>query len=377
MINGRPSGTATTAKLLGEWLLDAPLLREPEQVIPHLAIEGRVTLLSGREKIGKSTLVAQMIASASRGEEVFGVALDMPRRTLVYSLDEPLGDTVRRLDRMGAAQDGIVINAVPRTWSETLDALESDLDSFQNIGAVVIDNLSRVLAATGVNPNQAHEVEPIMARYVDFFHRNNVAGILLYHTGKGGKEYRGSTSIGATVDDILTLRRRGQSEEDDFDDATSDDGRRLLVKDGRNLRGRLHLTFHEGLYSLFEESAETRERLLQTLRASGTITGRAEFAKRAGLRKGVALKVIAELVGSGTIVEKGKHLQLGSQQFPGTGTEAEPRREPNHVIGSPSGIPYQQDVGTESRGTRTAGGTLDRLSAIQHGDLRLPVNGIR
>lgn len=61
-------------------------LKVPETLIPHLVIEGRVTLFSGREKIGKSTIVAQMVVEAARGGTVFGIpmqgrAFDLTRYT--------------------------------------------------------------------------------------------------------------------------------------------------------------------------------------------------------------------------------------------------------------------------------------------------------
>lgn len=350
-------GRVSSARLLGDWLRDPELLRTRDIVIPHLAVEGRVSLLSGREKIGKSTLSAGAIAAASRARSVLGVPLTDRIRTLWYCLDEPIADTVRRFSALDANPAGIVINDKPRGLRQLLAALERDLDAFEDVGVVVLDTLSRVFAIDGVDPCNSVEAEPFMARLVDFFHVQNVAAVLLYHTGKGGKEYRGSTAIGATVDEVLTLRRRGAAEEDDFDDDTADDdGRRLLVQDGRNLRGRIHLSFRDGSYQPYQEIAVPRDRLLETLKDHGTVIGRAELTKLAGLRKQAGLKAIGELIGSGAIIENGRQLKLGSVGslgFPQAGTAREPTGEPIAMSGSHFAKGGAAETGTVKQITRT------------------------
>lgn len=340
----------SAARTLGDWLSDPALLRVPAIIIPHLAVEGRVSLLSGREKIGKTTLVANSVAAASRGDSVLGVEMVAPIKTLWYAIDEPFADTVRRFDALGADVEGIIINEEPRNFRDLLAALERDLKKFEDVSHVVVDTFSRVLASTNVDPNSSQEVEPIMAQLVDFFHRENVAATLNYHTGKGGKEYRGSTAIGASVDEVLTLRRRGQGEDDDFEEDNSDDGRRLLIQDGRNLRGRIQLTFRDGTYQPYEETSQPRERILAILRDHGVVVTRAELAKLAVVRKAIGLEVIRSLIGSGHIVESGRQLKLGSAssgEFPEKGTTSELIAELQPRAGSHSGKVWVPETGTE------------------------------
>ena len=306
-----PAPVASSARALRSWLTDPELLRPPVAVIPHLAIKGRVTLLSGREKIGKSTLVAGAVSAASLRQDVLGVPLAQPIHTLWYALDEHVADAVRRFQSLGAEAASVIINTAPRTERELLSALEVDLAAFPEIGVVVVDTLSRIFAASALDPNSSHDVEPVVVRFADFFHRKNVAAILLYHTGKGGKEYRGSTSIGANVDEVLTLRRRGQTDEDDFEDETADDGRRLLVQDGRNLRGRLQLTCADGRYRLYDDAWPARIRILEALRDHGNVKSRTELVKLACVQKKSGLRLVGEMVEEGTVVENVHRLTLG------------------------------------------------------------------
>jgi hypothetical protein len=341
--------TVSCARALREWLEDPEILRPPNVVIPHLAVEGRTTLLSGREKIGKSTLAAGALSAASRGDEVFGVQLVNPVTSLWYALDEPVADAVRRFDVLGANVDRITLNAAPRTVSELLTALTLDLATFASVGVVVVDTLSRILAGSGVDPNSSREVEPVIANLVEVFHRHNVAAILLYHTGKAGREYRGSTAIGATVDEVLTLRRRGQSDDDDFDEDSADDGRRLLVQDGRNLRGRIHLTCRDGMYRLYDEAYPPRDRIVQALRDNGTVAGRGELTKLAGVRKAAGLSAIAGLIGEGVIIEDRRRLKLAAAvpKTLWTSAQTATREPPTNTAGFPGSDRFQQN-GTTS-----------------------------
>jgi len=363
----------STARSLRDLLANPALLRQPDMVIPFIVVEGRVTLLSGREKIGKSTLVAGAVANASCGDPVLGVAIPRPVRTLWYAIDEPLGDVVRRFHGLRADSDQIIINDAPRSLDDLLTALELDLAAVTGVRHVVIDTMSKLIAMTGVDPNASREVEPFMTRLVDCLHKHNVAATLIYHTGKSGREYRGSTSIGATVDDILTLRKRGKPEDDDFDTEAADgDGRRNLEREGRNLRGEVRLDWVCGVYQLYEESASPRLRILETLRDHGTVTTRSALCKLAGVQKQLGLRTLLGLISEGAVTEHGSLLKIGrvgltelgsrvqavsllpaspepiastpqlpgSDGFPEDGTVTEPRREPAGLTLTGASSPY-------------------------------------
>jgi len=307
----RPPSTRSLspARSLGDLLADPSLLVEPEILIPFLAVTNRTTLLSGREKSGKSTLTAQLVADATRGRDVLGIPIPAPRSVLWYSIDEPLGDTVRRFQGLDADLTRLFISDAPRTREELFSCMSADLSSRPDVSLVVIDTLSRLLS--GVDVNAAEKVEPVIWSLVDFFRQHNVAAVLLFHTGKKGQEYRGSTSIGATVDEILTLKRRGEEDRDDFDSVedSDDDGRRVLVLSGRTLRDKVQLAYHSGRYGLWDALHPPRERIIEAL-AEGPAKTKTELVTRAKVQKKAGLQLIGELIFTGEISETGDGLSL-------------------------------------------------------------------
>ena len=303
----------SAARTLSELLNDPELLKAPAVVIPFLVVAGRVSLLSGREKSGKSTLIAHCVAAASRGDAVLGTPVAWPVKTLWYSIDEPLSDAVRRFAGLRADGSAIILNDKPRTLDELLDALILDVIQHPDVSLVVIDTLSKLIAMAGIDSSSSRELEPFMIRLCERLRAHGVAAILLYHTQKSGKEFRGSTCVGAAVDDVLTLRRRGTSEDEDDFDAEPDagDSRRKLVRDGRNLRGDVQLDYVGGMYQLFVDTTSPRLRLLTALRGEGAVSGRSALCRAAGVRKKVGLQLIAALVADGAITEHGSVLKIG------------------------------------------------------------------
>ena len=309
------SRTTAPARTLGQLLAVPELLEPPAVLVAHFVIERRTTLLCGREKSGKSTLTAQAIAAASNGRPFLDQQRGDPLRVVWYAIDEPLGDTVRRFHDLGAHHDNVIINDAPRSVSELFSAMEADLLEHPGVRLVVIDTLSRLFEVSGVDANDARSAGPFMSQLIALFRLHGVAAVLLYHTGKGGREYRGSTSIGANVDEILTLRRRGAvPDEDDFDSAYDDDGRRVLEQNGRALRGRVHLGFRAGRYGCFDAGASPRDRILSALQ-SGPAPSRTALVRRAATKKSTGLSAIEALLHDGLIEESNGAIHV-VLQFP-------------------------------------------------------------
>jgi len=337
------------ARPLSELLNDPTLLVEPVEAVPLLAVQGGVTLFSGREKTGKTTLVAwvvsQLTAAGARAA-VLGVDVETGVTVGWYCVDERLNDAVRRFAGMGADPDRLWLNDTPRTMDDLITAIGFDMAARPETRVVVLDTLSRILAASGVDTNDAGPVEREVGRLVDALHRLGVAAVLVYHTGKAGTTYRGSTALGAVVDDIATLRRRSTSTDsedgDDFDDAEGvDDGRRLLVQDGRYLRGRVQLVAdaRSGRYELYDKTLAASSRVLNAL-TRGPAKSKTQLAQWAGGRRADTLAEITALLSQGAItqhsdgsialVPAGSHAgaQAGRELVPGTGSASVPTQFP-------------------------------------------------
>ena len=346
-----PEPALAPARSLREWLANPSLLVAPELLIPLLAVEKRTTLLSGREKSGKSTLTAQLVADATQGRPILGESIPAPRSVLWYAIDEPVADALRRFDGLDPDLDRVVVSDTPRTLQDLFGCLAVDLDQHPTTSVVVIDTLSRLLS--GVDVNAADKVEPLLRKIVDFFRERQCASVLLFHTGKGGREYRGSTAIGANVDEILTLQRQGEDKRDDFDaeENATDDGRRVLVLNGRNLRGRVQLAYREGRYGLWDAVHPPRDRILNALQ-EGPAKSKTDLVTRAKVQKKIGLQLIGEMIVSGEIIETGDGLSLpGSRRSPGS----EPGNRPETASGSrlpsvpPQGTAREPLPGTEPR----------------------------
>lgn len=130
--------TRPAPRPLREYLDRPELLQPPSATVPGLAYPGRTVLAAGREKSGKTTLMTQAASALSTGGEFLGAQLG-PGRTLIYQLDEAIGDTVRRLAQLGADPDLITI----QTERPNPEELRSEIEATGADWAIV-DCLSEV-----------------------------------------------------------------------------------------------------------------------------------------------------------------------------------------------------------------------------------------
>lgn len=191
---------------LAELLQRPELLRPPECVVPRLAYRGRLVLLAGPDKSGKSTLLAHAVARLTRGESYLGaLTRGRHRRAVVVGLEEAPGDAVRRLHELGADPDRVmlVVLAQPDLLKRTRQLLaEWPADM------VVVDSLSeyaRVTCGTvpedGDSAGWAAVVRPLVALAREY----DLAIVLLHHVRRSDGQYRGSSEIAAAADCLLEL----------------------------------------------------------------------------------------------------------------------------------------------------------------------------
>ncbi len=299
---------------LGALQNDPTLLEPPEPIAPPICYARRVTLLSGREKSGKSTLLANAAAALSAGGEFLGTLLGA-QRVLWFALDEWKGDTVRRFAELGAHGDRLDLAFEVPTPTE-LDRILT----VGNHGLVCIDTLNELLM--GVNLNQSNEVLPRLRPFIEVIRRHNAAGCIVAHASKGRGEYIGSVTIGGLVDAPLTLedprrnRDKNSVAETDADNDAPDTGIRRLHGSTR-FGPKLHewVSAPDGLhYSLGKNAMTLEARILRAL-ADGDAPNIEELAKRVGMRKDAVGKAVKELQGQGRIVRGDRGLSLAVPGF--------------------------------------------------------------
>ncbi|MBA3498054.1 MAG: AAA family ATPase [Gemmatimonadales bacterium] len=184
-------------------LLEHPeLLRPPPVVVPYFAWQGRLTMLAGAEKVGKSTVIGQAVAAISRGLDFLDQRA--PAVNVLYvALDEPLADLVRRLHGYGARMRVFIVRERPG-MAELIDLLKD-----REIGLVIIDTAAEFATGLVDDFNSAAQWTPLLKALRGALEQTGCAGVLLHHTTRAGDRYADSRALGAGVDVILTMIREG------------------------------------------------------------------------------------------------------------------------------------------------------------------------
>jgi hypothetical protein len=242
---------------LREWRSHPALWTPPTPLVPNLLYPGTVTLISAREKMGKTSFVAQMAAALSVGGLFLGAQL--PRcRVLWYANDEPLDLALQRFDRLGAGDDLLVTRARLGSAKDFRRDLSAHLPE-----VVVLDSLGDLWEGR-VDSNSHDETRAFLKPFIREARDVNAAFVPIYHTNANATKYAGAVAIGAMVDAPLLLKPRGQVTGDDGEDV-ADDGRRLL--EGRTRYGvvRIPLAFRDGLYQRGDDPLPLEHRVLRVL----------------------------------------------------------------------------------------------------------------
>jgi AAA domain len=178
-----------------EWLLDG------------VAARGHVTLLAGREKQGKSLLVLGLAAaSVSGGASVAGIECD-PCRVLVVDAENGEREIHRRVRKLGLTQSSVGRLAYRCAVGFDLRAGLAELRAAteeERPDLLVLDSFRSLWRG---NENDTGEAAAALDPLRHLAHQLNVGIVLIHHQGKQGIGYRGSTSIGASAEHLLSLER--------------------------------------------------------------------------------------------------------------------------------------------------------------------------
>lgn len=188
---------------------------------------GTVTLLVGREKLGKSTLCCELAAQLSRGE-LDGDVSRQPSATLIVSYEDSAARTIKpRLMAAGADLDYVHEVTVDSEHGPDLVSLPTDVDQLGaaalNTGArlVIVDPLSASLGSD-VDGHRDQDIRRAIAPLVALAERLDLAVLCLAHLNKSQAgdaltRVLGSRGLTAAARSVLTFGRPPDVREDSPD----------------------------------------------------------------------------------------------------------------------------------------------------------------
>jgi hypothetical protein len=197
------------------------LLSEPDEVIPwvlegYLA-EGRLTLLAGPPKLGKTTLAYDAVTHIAAGEPFLGRAVSQGK-VLVLGLEEHRSDIIARFrDDNSEGLEGLIkVQFPPFPYDTTvLRELETYIKR-EGIRLVLLDTLHAWWNLH--DENDAAEVLRKGMPLVQCIHSTSAAWLSIVHTRKGsgvhGEEIRGSSALLGMVDISISMKRTQGAKED-------------------------------------------------------------------------------------------------------------------------------------------------------------------
>jgi hypothetical protein len=175
---------------------------KPPTVLPGLAWQGRVSVLSGAPKAGKSTALAQAIGCRLSGEAFAGETV-VPSGPVALVTEEPLGLLAQRLRVYGVGEDhrGAVYVASP---AHGVDRVVEALQRSQP-EVVIVDSFASWAVAGGC---ESLSDPAVMRRVVDTLRTvadDGAAVLVVHHARRSDGEIADSRDIAASVDMIITF----------------------------------------------------------------------------------------------------------------------------------------------------------------------------
>ena len=210
---------------------------------PNRIARGKLTLIAGDPKLGKSLLTADLTARITAGHPWPVDGTKPPQGSVIFaSAEDDAADTIR--PRLEAARADIsrvhiletVIEADPETLEirermfnlkRDIQRLDDELADIGDVVAVIVDPITAYLGGTDSHKNS--DMRELLAPLAKLAGKHGVAVIAVSHLNKGGSAnalYRVSGSLAFTA----TARACWLVAKDQ-----DDDSRRLLLPSGSNI----------------------------------------------------------------------------------------------------------------------------------------------
>jgi hypothetical protein len=197
---GDRSGLVVASELHAE-----PITYTIDQLVPR----GTLTLLSGRDKRGKTLLALEALRAVRRGEPFLGRFAVEHGPVVGFLLDDPEGLTVQRLDQLGLRNDpGVFISTSRRAnLADPIAFLRDAERRLREIRPVlvVLDALYLLVPASRDAANDQARMGPLMGRLNALAESTGAAVLVVAHDSKSGLDVAGSHVIRAAAKAILRL----------------------------------------------------------------------------------------------------------------------------------------------------------------------------
>lgn len=276
---------------------------EPDWIWPGYVAPGSITLLAGRPKVGKSTLLFALMAAIDGGSTFCGRRL---RRVPIVLLSEERGSTIAEKARATSWSDGVSIllhhSAYALAWADIVRHASTHVGRG---GLVVVDTLADFAGLGADAENSAGAIQSAMRPLLEIAGDGRAVLVVSHQrkaAGEHGEAVRGSNALTAAVDIVVELERAPGSIGDrgrvlkamSRYSATPDD---LVVR----------RTDHE--YEAIGElagatAASELDRVTTLLAELGEVTAE-ELADAADLSKGTAQRRLGALLAAGRVVRSG------------------------------------------------------------------------
>ena len=195
------------------------IMAEPVKEIAYcvdgLIPMGGLSLLAGKPKAGKSTLVRQLAASVANGTD-FLSRLTIQGSVLYLALEEMQSEVNKHLEDLGVNENSPVSLHFGGSGKpeQAIGEIQSVIQKRGDIALVIIDPLVNFLKVR--DGNDYSLMYPAMMKLVDLARNTGVAIVVVHHAKKRKSDdltdgALGSTAITGAADNIVVIESHGET----------------------------------------------------------------------------------------------------------------------------------------------------------------------